>query len=70
MTSLKQFFVHIMWIVGEHASSLNDPRCTHDLIYSYHEVLEAFAYEVSIQMRSKLTDTENTTYKVKGRSYE
>ncbi|EGD82332.1 hypothetical protein PTSG_02995 [Salpingoeca rosetta] len=47
----EEFFVHLVWIIGEHASPLSDPRCTTDLMVIYHEELEAFVGEVNSMLQ-------------------
>ena len=34
----EEFFVHIVWVIGEFAGPTLDPRCTPEIIDQYHEV--------------------------------
>ena len=43
----EEFFVHVVWVIGEYAGPTLDPRCTNEIIDQYHEVLELFAYEIN-----------------------
>lgn len=45
----ENFFVHLVWIIGEFASSVHDSGCTVQNIVQYFEVLEALTYEVIMQ---------------------
>ncbi|RMX54680.1 hypothetical protein pdam_00009343 [Pocillopora damicornis] len=44
--SKENFFVHLVWVIGEFASSSHDGGCTVQHIVQYFEALEALTYEV------------------------
>ncbi|XP_074647324.1 AP-5 complex subunit zeta-1-like [Tubulanus polymorphus] len=43
----EEFFVHMVWIVGEYASQAYDSRCTSEVISQLYELLECVTYELS-----------------------
>jgi len=45
----ENFFVHLVWVIGEFASSAHDSRCTVQNIVQYFEAFEALTYEVVLQ---------------------
>ncbi|XP_044184547.1 AP-5 complex subunit zeta-1-like [Acropora millepora] len=45
----ENFFVHLVWIIGEFASSAHDSGCTVQNIVHYFEAFEALTYEVIMQ---------------------
>ena len=61
----RQFFVHVVWIVGEYAAPSLDPRCNTTVMVQYHEVLEVFAYEVNMVMETAEAETVNAAYAVR-----
>ena len=42
----EEFFVHVVWLIGECPSPLADARCTPEMIDQYHEVSDVIV-EVS-----------------------
>lgn len=60
-----QFFVHIVWIVGEYAAPSLDARCNTAVMVQYHEVLEVFAYEVNMVLETAEAETVNAAYAVR-----
>ncbi|XP_021928492.1 AP-5 complex subunit zeta-1-like isoform X2 [Zootermopsis nevadensis] len=51
-----QFYMHIVWAVGEYASSSYSKQCSHELLVKYYEVLECAVYEtlsvISVQEKN------------------
>jgi len=45
----ENFFVHLVWVIGEFASSSHDSGCTVQNIVQYFEAFEALTYEVVMQ---------------------
>ncbi|XP_069701315.1 AP-5 complex subunit zeta-1-like isoform X2 [Periplaneta americana] len=40
-----QLYMHIVWAIGEYASSNYSKQCSHELLVKYYEVLECTVYE-------------------------
>ena len=32
-----QFFVHVVWLIGQYAAQSSDPRCTAQFLIEFHE---------------------------------
>ncbi|XP_078356065.1 AP-5 complex subunit zeta-1-like [Oculina patagonica] len=45
----ENFYVHLVWVIGEFASTTHDSGCTVQNIVQYFEVFEALTYEVVMQ---------------------
>lgn len=45
----EDFFVHLVWVIGEYASPAHDNGCTVQNIVQYFEAFEALTYEVVLQ---------------------
>eukprot|EP00040_Diaphanoeca_grandis_P009264 m.48195 g.48195 ORF g.48195 m.48195 type:complete len:804 (-) comp20688_c0_seq1:131-2542(-) len=49
----EEFFIHVLWVIGEYAGSSVDPRCTSETVDKFYEVLELFAYEVASEHQTE-----------------
>eukprot|EP00051_Salpingoeca_urceolata_P011857 m.147409 g.147409 ORF g.147409 m.147409 type:complete len:263 (+) comp17285_c1_seq1:1974-2762(+) len=58
----EEFFVHVVWIIGEYAAASSDPRCTTEILEQYYNVLELFAYEVNRMLQSAEAEISNPAY--------
>eukprot|EP00041_Stephanoeca_diplocostata_P027867 m.777511 g.777511 ORF g.777511 m.777511 type:complete len:811 (+) comp23265_c1_seq6:330-2762(+) len=65
----ENFFIHIVWLLGEYTGSNRDPRCTPAITDEFYEVLELFAYEVDAEVGSGLQamETSHQGFKYKTR---
>ncbi|CAH1803268.1 unnamed protein product [Owenia fusiformis] len=43
----EDFFIHILWVIGEYLSPMYDTRCLPEVISSFYSALECIAYELS-----------------------
>ncbi|ELU06156.1 hypothetical protein CAPTEDRAFT_227527 [Capitella teleta] len=50
--SYGEFYLHVMWLVGQHLSTAHDQRCTPHQLTSLYELLEALCYELLGLQRS------------------
>jgi AP-5 complex subunit zeta-1 len=49
-TSNGEFYIHLVWIVGEFAHTGYDVRCTADKLSLFYETLEMIGYEISYNL--------------------
>ncbi|XP_064653318.1 AP-5 complex subunit zeta-1-like [Lineus longissimus] len=54
----EDFFVHMIWIVGEYLSEDYDKKCTPEIVSKYYETLECLAYEISALLQSASTEQD------------
>ncbi|XP_077993899.1 AP-5 complex subunit zeta-1-like [Glandiceps talaboti] len=52
VTGREDFFIHMVWIIGEYCSSTYDDRCTPEIISKYYESLETLCYEISMSIHA------------------
>eukprot|EP00730_Choanoeca_flexa_P003813 TRINITY_DN11512_c0_g1_i2.p1 TRINITY_DN11512_c0_g1~~TRINITY_DN11512_c0_g1_i2.p1 ORF type:complete len:504 (+),score=109.48 TRINITY_DN11512_c0_g1_i2:1101-2612(+) len=58
----EEFFLHIVWIIGEYTSPQLDERCDTKVMVVFHEALESFSYEVRMTLQSNQNDVVNPAY--------
>ncbi|XP_070580171.1 AP-5 complex subunit zeta-1-like isoform X1 [Ptychodera flava] len=51
-SSREDFFIHVVWLIGEYCSSAYDERCIPETISKYYESLETLTYEISMSIQS------------------
>ncbi|XP_072028896.1 AP-5 complex subunit zeta-1-like isoform X2 [Amphiura filiformis] len=52
ITGNEDFFLHVVWVVGEYTSTSYDKRCSTDTIIKFYEALETLLYEISVLVQS------------------
>ncbi|XP_013416069.1 AP-5 complex subunit zeta-1 [Lingula anatina] len=58
ITDKEDFFIHLVWVVGEYTSATYDPRCTPELVSKTYETLETLLYELSGLMSAVASENE------------
>eukprot|EP00045_Choanoeca_perplexa_P007447 m.67784 g.67784 ORF g.67784 m.67784 type:complete len:793 (-) comp14085_c0_seq1:14-2392(-) len=58
----EDFFLHVVWIIGEYTSPELDERCDTSVMVLYHEALESFSYEVKMTLQTSNAGMVNPAY--------